>query len=133
MATIFRQFTVGADADQVWSAFKDVGAVHTRLAPGFVTDCVLNGDVRTVTFANGLIAKERIVTVDDTMRRLAYSVIEGGPTHHNASFQVVDEGDRGCRVVWITDLLPDELGPQIGQMMEMGCEAMRKAFEAHAK
>ena len=132
MATIFKQFTVDAKADAVWSAFKDVGAVHTRLAHGFVTDCVLNDDVRTVTFANGLVAKERIITVDDTARRVAYSVIEGRPTHHSASFQVIDEGAR-CRVVWIADLLPNELEQQIGQMMEMGCEAMRKTLGAGVK
>lgn len=133
MATIFRQFTVAAQADPVWSAFRDVGAVHTRLARGFVADCVLNGDVRTVTFANGLIARERIVTIDDAARRVAYSVIDGQPTHHNASFQVIDTGARGCRVIWIADLLPDELAQPIGHMMEMGCEAMRKTLESGTK
>lgn len=133
MATIFRQFTVAAQADPVWSAFRDVGAVHTRLARGFVADCVLNDDVRTVTFANGLIARERIVTIDDAARRVAYSIIDGQPTHHNASFQVIDTGARGCRVIWIADLLPDELAQPIGQMMEMGCEAMRKTLESGTK
>lgn len=133
MATIFRQFTVAAQADPVWSAFRDVGAVHTRLARGFVADCVLNDDVRTVTFANGLIARERIVTIDDAARRVAYSIIDGQPTHHNASFQVIDTGARGCRVIWIADLLPDELAQPIGHMMEMGCEAMRKTLESGTK
>jgi len=49
----------------VRAAIKDVGSVHTRLAQGFVTATVLDGDVRTVRSANGFVAKERIVTVSD--------------------------------------------------------------------
>jgi hypothetical protein len=31
MATIEKQFVVAAPAARVWSAFRDLGAVHTRL------------------------------------------------------------------------------------------------------
>jgi hypothetical protein len=32
MATAHKEFIVRAPADRVWAAFRDVGAVHTRLA-----------------------------------------------------------------------------------------------------
>lgn len=73
MASIHREFSVAADAAQVWDVFRDVGEVHRRLAPGFVTDCRLEGHARVVTFANGFVARERLVDVDERARRLAYS------------------------------------------------------------
>lgn len=129
MATIQKEVHVDASAEQIWSALRDVGAIHTRLARGFVTDTRLDGDSRVVTFANGFVARERIVTVDDSAKRLAYSVIEGRPTHHNASIQVIPNGT-GSRLVWIADLLPDDLAPVIDGMMEQGCEAMKRTLES---
>jgi carbon monoxide dehydrogenase subunit G len=128
MATIRKEFTVSASPDAVWAVFKDVGAVHTRLAKGFVTDTKLEDGARVVTFANGMVARELIVTVDDAGRRLAYSVTKAeGLTHHNASFQVLAEG-AGSRVVWIADVLPDAAEGPIGDMMAAGVAAMRASL-----
>jgi carbon monoxide dehydrogenase subunit G len=99
MATIRKEWTVQASPDAVWAVFKDFGAVHTRLARGFVTDTKLEEGARIVTFANGMVAKELLVTMDDAARRLVYSVTGAeGLIHHNASFQVLAEG-AGSRVV----------------------------------
>jgi hypothetical protein len=43
--------------------------VHTRLARGFVTDRRMDGKDRIVTFANGLVAREVIVDIDERARR----------------------------------------------------------------
>jgi carbon monoxide dehydrogenase subunit G len=129
MASVHKEFVVEAPAAAVWAAFRDVGAVHTRLAPGFVTDTRLEGDARVVSFANGLVAREQIVDIDDGGKRLAYSVVGGGPTHHNASFQVIAEGPRRSRIVWITDLLPHELAGQFDTVMEQGCAVMKRTLE----
>lgn len=67
---------------------RDVGALHTRLAPGFITDCRLEGEARHITCANGIIAKELIVDLDDQARRVARSAVGGRLTHRNASSQV---------------------------------------------
>jgi uncharacterized protein YndB with AHSA1/START domain len=130
MATAHKEFIVRAPADRVWAAFRDVGAVHTRLARKFVTDCRLDGDSRIVTFADGTVVRERIVTIDEARRRLAYAVTEWRATHHNASFQVFDEGDGRTRIVWITDVLPNDLGGLIDGMMEQGAAAMKQTLEA---
>ncbi|HZY12592.1 MAG TPA: SRPBCC family protein [Beijerinckiaceae bacterium] len=128
MASIHREMYVNAPPNHVWAAFRDVGAVHSRLARGFVTDTKLDGDTRLVTFANGIVARERIIDIDDAKRRLAYSVVEGRPMHHHATFQVFAEG-AGSRIVWIADLLPNELKPAIDEMMDHGMKAMKSTLE----
>ena len=96
MASIRKEIVIEASPKRVWDAVRDVGAVHERLAPGFVVDTRLEAGARVVTFANGLVARELIVDVDDEARRLAWAVV-GSPrlTHHNASMQIFDDGDRG--------------------------------------
>jgi hypothetical protein len=116
----------------VWDAFRDVGAVHRRLAPGFVTDCRMEGADRVVTFANGLVAKELIVDRDDLARRLAYSARSDRLAHHHATFQVLEDGAARTRIVWIADVLPHEAGAVVGAMMEEGCKAMKRALESRA-
>jgi hypothetical protein len=134
MATIIREAPVEAPAERVWEALRDFGAVHERVAPGFVVDSRLegDGDVRAVTFANGAVAREALVGIDDGARRLAYAVVESalGLTHHNASASVVATGEGSSRFVWVTDVLPDEAAPVVAGMMEQGLEVMRRALAA---
>ena len=82
---------------------------------------------RIVTFFNGLVARERLVTVDDQSRRLVYTIVEGRPQHYNASVEVLAEGD-ASRIGWIIDLLPDELAPVIESMMDEATKAMVKTL-----
>lgn len=130
MTTVRVSFPVPVSPDEVWDVFRDVGAVHTRLAPGFVVDTVVDGDVRHVTFANGVEVTERIVTVDDTGRRLVYAIEGGAASHHNASFEVVATPDGGSTVVWTTDVLPDAVAPRFQQMMAAGADVMTAALTA---
>ena len=74
MASIRKEFRLSTSPDLVWAAVEDVGAVHTRLAPGFVTGCRMDGPERIVTFANGLSARELIVDLDARARRIARTV-----------------------------------------------------------
>jgi hypothetical protein len=133
MATLRRQIALNANAATVWSALRDFGAVHTRVAPGFLTklemDPKSNGGDRVVTFFNGLVARERLVTVDDEECRLVYAVVEGRASHYNAAVQVFPEGD-SSRLVWTIDLLPNDLAPAIGGMMDHAAPFMKKTLEA---
>jgi hypothetical protein len=129
MASIRKEMVIEAGAESIWAAVRDVGAVHRRLAPGFVVDCRLEGDARIVTFANGLVARELIVDIDDAARRLVWAVVDGRPTHHNGSLQVFAEEGGRSRVVWIADELPNDLAGPIGGMMEQGMRAMQQALE----
>ena len=133
MASIRREVLIDVPAEDLWAAVRDVGALHTRLVTGFVIDCRLEGNARIVTFANGIVAKELIVDVDDEDRRLAWSASGGRLSHHNASSQVFAEGAARCRLVWIADLLPDEMAPAITGMIEQGLAAMKQTLERAAK
>jgi len=129
MASIRLEMSLNADPANVWDAVRDVGAIHTRLAPDFVTDVKMDGDARIVTFANGLVAKELIVDLDDTARRLVWSAVGGRLSHHNGSLQIFPEGG-ACRLVWIADILPHDLKGIIQGMMQQGMDAMKKKLEA---
>ena len=129
MATIQKEIEIARDRSVVWDAIRDVGAIHQRLVPGFVVDCKLEGDSRIVTFANGMVMREVIVTVDDATYRHAWSA-RGEPfTHHNASVQVIAEGAAKCRVVWIADLLPNEIADTVEQMVSQGLGVMKRTLE----
>jgi carbon monoxide dehydrogenase subunit G len=130
MASIRREVQVNARPEKIWEAVRDVGAVHQRLAPGFVVDTKMEEGARVVTFANGMTARELIVDVDDGARRLVWSVV-GSPrlTHHNASLQVFAEDDGRSRIVWIADLLPNEVAGYIQTMIEQGMGVMKQTLE----
>ncbi len=132
MATVRREIVTRASPDEVWAAIRDVGALHTRLVPGFVIDTRLEGDVRIVTFANGMVVREPIVTIDEQAKRLVWSA-EGGITkHYNASVQAFPDGDRASRVVWIADFLPDSAAPAIAGAIAAGMAAMKRTLDARA-
>jgi hypothetical protein len=132
MAAIRQQIVIDVPSETLWNAVRDVGALHTRLVAGFVTDCRLDGEARIVTFANGLVARELIVALDDSARRLVWAAVGGRLTHHNASVQVFAEGPSSSRIVWIADLLPHELAPAIAAMIEQGLAAMKRTVEGSA-
>jgi len=127
MASIHKEISLGAPPDAVWDVVRDVGAVHTRFAPGFVVDVAMEEGARMVTFANGLSAREVIVDVDDRRRHLAYSVRGEQLSHHNASFQVLADGP-GSRLVWIADVLPDTAAVNVSAMMDGGIKAAGAAL-----
>lgn len=129
MASIHKEILIEACPDEVWDALADVGAIHTRLAPGFVTDTRLEDGVRVVTFGNGMVVSERLIDVDPVSRRVAWSATGGMLTHHNASAQVFAEGPSRTRFVWIADLLPNEAAPAISQMIDAGLGAIRRHLE----
>src|SRR5215212_4711745 len=128
MASIRKEVFIEVAPEQVWSALRDVGALHTRLVTGFVTDCRLDGDARVVTFANGMVARELIVDIDDAGRRVVWSAVGGRLSHHNASAQVFADERGASRVVWIADLLPNELAPAIATMIDQGLVAMKRTL-----
>jgi hypothetical protein len=68
MGSICKKILTKAAIEDVWSAIRDIGALHTRLVPGFVTDTRVEPGARIVTFGNGVVLREPIITVDDKAR-----------------------------------------------------------------
>ena len=129
MASIRKEILTMATPDQVWDAARDIGALHTRLVPGFVVDTRLEPGARIVTFGNAMVVKELIVDLDDANRRLVWSAVGATLTHHNASLQVFEGSDGGSRLVWTADLLPDERAPAIAGMIDQGAAVMKTTLD----
>jgi carbon monoxide dehydrogenase subunit G len=130
MATLRREISIDAPAENVWPAIRDFGQAHARVAPGFLTALEMDKGDRIVTFFNGLVARERLVTTDDENCRLVYAMVEGRASHYNAAVQVFPDGTDKSRLVWTIDLLPDELAPAIGGMMDQAAGVVQKTLAA---
>jgi len=130
MASVVKIIRTHAAPDAVWDALRDVGALHTRVVPGFVTATELVPGGRRVTFGNGVTLFEPIVTIDDQARRLVWSAQGGATTHYNASVQVAADEGGGSVVTWIADFLPDSAKPAIDGAMTSGAAVMGKTFDA---
>lgn len=130
MATLRKEIAIANGATPVWHALRDFGQVHARVAPGFLTDLKMDKGDRVLTFFNGMVARERLVTRDDETCRLVYALIDGQASHYNAAVQIFPEGDGHSRLVWQIDLLPDELAPAIEGLMDQATGIMKKTLEA---
>jgi carbon monoxide dehydrogenase subunit G len=128
--SIRKEIQIEAPPEKVWDAVRDFGALHTRLVPGFVTDCRMDGDDRIVTFANGAVMREVLIDSDDEARRLVWTIVDGPYRHHNGAAQVFAEGE-GSRFVWTADLLAaDDVVAQTDDAMKMGVATVKKTLEA---
>ena len=132
MATIIRDVTIDTEPAAAWDALRDFGALHERLARGFITACkMVSSDTRAITFFTGAEARERLIGIDDDTRRLAYSIIESrlNMTHHNGAAQITDDGTGRTRFTWTVDVLPDEVAPRIAEMMGAGLTSVKATLE----
>jgi len=131
MASIQKEVAIMATDDAVWNAVQDFGAVHLRLVPGFLKDCRLEGDTRTVTFANGVVAREQLVDCNHSARRLVYCVLPyERVAHYNAVLQVLARDQASCTLVWTVDFLPHELAPYIDKQMTAALSVMGETLRS---
>jgi len=129
MASVYKECDLAVPIDFAWQAVSNFGDVHRQLAQGFVISSTLAGNIRTIAFANGMVAKEQLITVDAAMHRLVYRAISERLTHHSASMQLRTKGDELTQFLWITDILPEGLVSTIAPMMDAGIEAIRHTLE----
>jgi hypothetical protein len=132
MASVQKEISTRAHPDSVWDAIRDIGALHTRLVPGFVVDTQLVPGARVVTVANGMVVTEPIIDLNEATRRLVWSAQGGRLAHYNASVQVFARPEGGSRVVWIADFLPHEAATTVESMMAQGMAAMQRALDGQA-
>jgi hypothetical protein len=127
MASIRKEIVIASDVDTVWEAVRSFGALD-QMATGFVTDCRLEGTDRLVTFFTGTVLRERLITIDDTRRRLVWSIVDGPYQHHNGSVELFEHAGGGTRFEWTSDLLPDALEAVTAGMMDQGLAAIHAAL-----
>ncbi len=130
MASIHHDIFIAAAPEAIWRAVRAVDRLHDLLVPGFVTATEMLGGkgapVRRVTFGNGHVVDEAIVSVDDGRRRLVWTVKQF--EHHNGVLTVM-EAEGGARVNWTADLLPDALAETVSPMMAQGLAIMKAHLE----
>lgn len=133
MAAVHVETRIRASAQQVWQALAATGDAHRAFA-GVLKDCRLESeDVRVATFANGMVVKERIASVEPQRMRIAYGVIESQFVYHSASMQVVARGDSECDFVWVADVLPHSAAASITPLMEAGARALQSVMEKRSQ
>jgi hypothetical protein len=133
MTSIIREAGIGTAPETAWNALRDFAALH-ELARGFVIGTKLEDErTRVVTFFNGTTAREVLIGIDEDARRIAWTITDlAGATYHGGAAQVLPDGedpDR-CWFAWFTDVLPDELGGRLGQMMDAGVAAIKRILES---
>jgi len=128
MSTLRETLRLHAPAAAVWDAVRDVGELHRRLVPGFVTEARLEQGARVITFVNGVTVREEIVSVDDDLRRLVYAIPRGQFLHYQGTVEVEDDG-AGSLLVCTVDLLPNEAADNIRGMMRQGADVMRATLD----
>jgi carbon monoxide dehydrogenase subunit G len=130
MASIHKEIVIRARPEDVWAAVRDVGAVHKRLVPGLLVDARLEGDARVATWADGMVVRELIIDIDEGAKRFVYGAVGGRMTHHNSSMQVFADTE-GSRLVWITDLLPNDLAGFVAGLVDQGARVIKETLEAN--
>jgi len=73
-----------------------------------------------------------LVDCDETRQRLVYAVVSERVKQHSASVQVLADGEARSRLVWIVDVLPNEIAPYIDDQMDQAALAMQKALGRNA-
>jgi hypothetical protein len=126
MASVIMECTLNCPAEPAWALLADVANPH-RAFPGVLTDARSENDERIVTFADGMVVRERIVSVDPARRRIAYAVAGGRFTQHSAAMQVFQEAEH-CRFLWASDFLPDEFASLVEQLMGQGMAALQSVL-----
>jgi hypothetical protein len=129
MASVTKEIVIAAAPGTAWAMLRDFGGIQ-RLVPGFLVDCRLDGDARLVTFANGRVARELLVDIDDNARRMVYAEPTEPFITRNASVQVFAEGEKCCRVVWIIDVLPDKFADLMRENMDKAGAIMKQTLES---
>jgi len=132
LATVAVEADIDVAAERVWDVIADVGQVHRRLLPGRVLDARMEGDTRILTMPDGSQIRELIISVDHGARRMAYAVVAGQKlplTYHHASFQVIAAG-AGCRLVWLTDVLPHAMAGAVRARVERGIVEIKQTLES---
>lgn len=127
MATIRKEFEVNSDVNSVWEKIADTGNISQII--GFVSESQQSGDQRVCKLDNGATLVEKIISVNEGLKRVVYSITE---SPLNMEFQVASmelEASGGkTKFVWTADLLPDAAAEALEPMMDSAVADMSKTL-----
>jgi len=128
MATVQKIIDIEASIDAVWKKIANVGSISDLV--GFISESHLDGDIRVCKMTDGGVLKERIISVDNELRRVAYCITHSPLDFefHAASMQVVPNG-KGASLIWTTDIRPDSMAEQIDPIFEDAVPSIKTALE----
>ena len=107
MASLRHERRIAAPADVVWEVVRGPEDIATWF-PG-ITEVTVEGTTRTITTATGLVIPERIMAIDDTLRRFAYTITAPLYRFHLGVIDVFDLGEDDSLCVYSTTAEPDLL------------------------
>ena len=127
MATVKKEVHIERPPDAVWAVVGDLGSLSW--VPG-ITKSTLEGDTRTCSLEGDGALTEKILLVDAAARRYEYTITESPMpiSSHQASMEVVPDGT-GSRLIWATEVEPDDLAPIFDSVAEGGAQALKKQLE----
>ena len=114
-------------ADAVWSLAGDAA----RLAEWFpgITSCTVEGPIRTVILATGMVLPEEILVRDPLRRRFQYRITAPLFTFHRGTIDVLDVGDGSTVVAYATDADPRTLALTIGGGTAAALDELKRQME----
>jgi carbon monoxide dehydrogenase subunit G len=126
MGTATAEIDVDKPADAVWAVVGDFGGIGGWM-PG-IESTTLEGDDRILGML-GMSITERLISSDDEVRTITYSVIDGAPVEsHQATITVTPAGD-GSHVTWVVDATPDDMAALMGTIYQQALEALKTHVE----
>jgi mxaD protein len=110
-------------ADLVWAMIGDFGGLHRWHPQVRRVDLSWEGRIRTVHYADGTRAVERLEARSDAMRRYVYVVVDGKvPVNNCRATLHVTDSDGGSTVMWSCEFEP------LGDGEASACKALHAYY-----
>lgn len=136
MGTVRRHMFIEAPAEAVWGLVGDPARLHEWFP---ITNCEVTREdadatlpptKRWITLASGLRFEERIVTLDNDLRRFQYSIINNPIVKtHLGTVDVIADGDDRCLVIYSTELEPEVMALVIAGAAGAGLQQLKEIFD----
>ena len=118
---------IKCSVDSLWELFSDV--TRSDWVP-FANEIILENDVRTFKMDGVGEIKEKIIEKDQANKSLTYRVIKSpAPLNHHLAKVTVLEDKNFSKLVWTSEVEPDEFEKLIADGMESSIEMIKKILE----
>ncbi len=125
MGTVSVKVVIAAKGQDVWKALSDFGGIAKWMPD--VTQVTMVGKgvgaVRTVAYADGTQALERLESLNDDSRSLTYTILESTlPMEGYVASLTVRDVPLGCEVEWFSTFgAKGAAESEVSQMLEAKC------------